>query len=248
MPPESVKSPNSSQSGQKGITTSVAGRLGNQMFQYAYPRIRAEELGLPFRLVVPEVSKRFDGIIESSGEADSYAVIPGGPFYHAQKECIESLVRHREDVRGWFPMTSYGREFLDDVGDPPVVNFRGKEFLSPGWRWNLREEYYHRAMKKLTGKPIVITDDPRYAKKIFKDCETFNSEDDMSILAHARELVCSYSTYCWWGAFLGDHDVVVVPDQGFLFKESSRLMGWTTSPAAPAIGAVSSIIVNREVR
>lgn len=218
---------------RQGITSLVAGRLGNQMFQYAYPRIQAENLGLPFRLVVPEVKKKFPEVVEASGEADSYFGISGGPFYHEQAACVYALVKNRSKVRSWFPMPDSGKKFLEDRGNPPVIHVRGGDFLASSWNWRLDGDYYREARKHLTGKPIIVTDDPDHARRLIDDCEVFSRDDDMSIMAHARELVCSYSTYCWWGAFLGDHDLVVVPDKTVLFNAASGELGWKMSPEKP---------------
>jgi len=61
---------------------------------------------------------------------------------------------------------------------------------------------------------------------LLPDLEVFTTDDDLSVLVHATELICSLSTYCWWGAFLGDHETVVVPDKYSLYKVPARMLGW----------------------
>jgi hypothetical protein len=211
-----------------GLTTKTSGRLGNEMFQYAVTRLLAEADGMAFKVPCQHVNKAYPKLEMERGTASSYLHISGDPYYHSYGSCVDLVLANGDKMAEWFPVSDYGRKLLDSIGNPPVVNVRGGDFQDMGW--TLGQFYYAEAIKKLSSKPIVITDDPAYAKGLFPDLEIMHTEDDLSVLAHATELVCSYSSFCWWAAFLGKHKLVIVPDKDELFIRSSTALAWTALP------------------
>jgi hypothetical protein len=189
-----------------GYTAIFSGRLGNHMYQYSYVRLLAEEENRPFNLESNLIKATFSLPERSESVADTYKRANGFPFYQ-NDDCLNFINKYREKVINWFKPSAFGISLLRERDFPPVINIRGGDFLSVGRRLDLK--YYHRVSEHLKKKPIIITDDCAYAKSIFDKNEILHTDDDFSVLCHAKELVCSSSTYCWWAAFLGDHDLIV---------------------------------------
>jgi hypothetical protein len=211
-----------------GLTTKTAGRLGNEMFQYSVTRLLAEADALPFKVPCKHINKEFANLEMEMGEASSYLNISGDPYYHSFGSCVDLVLRNKDRIKEWFPISGRGREILESMGNPPVVHVRATDFQ--GMEWTLGSLYYSAAVSLLSSKPIIVTDDPKYAKTLFPDHTILNTKDDFSILANAKELVCSYSTYCWWAAFLGEHSLVIAPEKDELFVRSSRTLNWRVIP------------------
>jgi len=91
---------------------------------------------------------------------------------------------------------------------------RGKDYLQQWKRAILPPEYYHEAVKYLSKDlPIwVISDDKEYAREVIagmgdyaqniKLIEGTDHYYDLLVLATAKEIVLSTSTYSWWGAYV----------------------------------------------
>lgn len=105
------------------------------------------------------------------------------------------------------------------------------------------EEYYRSGIERLPDAlPIVIaTDDREWARKLLGSdssrdvrlAQPGNHFDDFGILAGAKELVLSNSTFSWWAAFLSDANNIIAPKPWFSDPQRDRgliLPSWTTLP------------------
>ncbi len=105
------------------------------------------------------------------------------------------------------------------------------------------ESYYRSGIGRLPGHlPVYIaTDDRDWAQRFaasFDDRDVRLAPegthfDDLGLLAGARALVLSNSTFSWWGAFLSEADPVVVPTPWFSDASRDRglvLDGWLEVP------------------
>jgi hypothetical protein len=197
------------------------------MFQYGYLRLLAEKNGWPWRLESELLQETFNLPWSSREETDSYSAVTelGAPVFNHPPQ-LELLLKNQGTLREWFQPTDFGEKFLVERGHPVVVNVRGGDFRP---RWLLKLKYYQWALSYLRDsepRPIIVTDDLDYAKSILPNYEILHTKDDFSILYHAKRLVCSNSTYCWWAAFLGQHDWVVAPDGNWLeYPEERRCAG-----------------------
>jgi hypothetical protein len=190
-----------------GYTTDFAGRLGNHMFIYAYVRSLAEKENKPFKLK-SDLLKVFGVQEESIIRARSYTR-PDGTTNYQEYNNFDLLIDYRDKIKNWFRISDNGKVILVDKGYPTVVHVRGTDFNQPGWQ--LPSSYYRKIMIK-GGHYLVITDDVEYAKEIIPvKSEIISTSDDLSILYHAKKIIASHSTYCWWGVFLGEHESVITP-------------------------------------
>jgi hypothetical protein len=109
------------------------------------------------------------------------------------------------------------------------VNLRRGDYIGMGW--DLSYDYYLRALELFPAdgiKSVVVTSDDRLTASVFSEilrtegydsCTAIEAIDatqsdagasidpvlrDFSLIANARNLVMSNSTFCWWAAALGD--------------------------------------------
>jgi hypothetical protein len=67
----------------------------------------------------------------------------------------------------------------------------------------------------------VFTDSPEYVKNEFKEkkfnlIEGHTELEDLVLMSQHDNVVCSNSTFSWWGSFLGEKkDKIIVPEKWF---------------------------------
>jgi len=191
-----------------GYTSNISGRLGNQMFIYAYVRLLAEAENRPFKLKSDKLKALFNTTEKSLIDTTNYERPIGSEFYQDNNN-LDLLLKHRDKVREWFQLPIIGNTILSERGYPTIIHVRGTDFLSIGRK--LPKSYYYNAM---SGKKnfLVVTDDVNYAKSLFQlKYEIISSPNDLSIIYHAKDIIASHSTFCWWGIFLGISKPVIVP-------------------------------------
>lgn len=135
------------------------------------------------------------------------AVITGDEPPHAWWVGYWQQVRFAQTAR---------QELIDLVGVPPpqdeiAVHVRRGDYAAMGVSqpadWFLRA--VRRAREELPGAPVrIVSDDPRWCEEYLdlSDAYMVASADpvsDFRVLAQARLLVASPSTFSWWAAFLG---------------------------------------------
>ena len=197
---------------EDGITVGFAGRIGNNMFQYSYARCLAEQTNVPYLFCIPPELRNFNLKEVSEQRRESYSPPPLGHPYYQTYANLDVLLDNREKVRSWFPFSEDGMKLLDSFGNPPVFHVRGGDYQNQGWQ--IDAEYYRRAAE-ICLNPLIVTDDIPYSRELLKGIkytDIISTDTDFSTLCHSKILVCSNSTYCWWAAFLGNHEQVYSPD------------------------------------
>jgi hypothetical protein len=138
------------------------------------------------------------------------------------------------------------------------VNLRRGDYIGLGW--DLSYDYYLRALELFSNddvKSVVVTSDDRLTARVFSEILQSNGYDsctanevivasqsdsgepvdpvlrDFSLLANARNLVMSNSTFCWWAAALGD---VLMAKTGNRIVAYPR--GWVEFPDDASDGLV----------
>lgn len=205
-------------------------RLGNNLFQYCFGRLLAEQLG--FALTAPPIP----------GFPSTSTDLPGsrydGPEVVVTDENLEldALLRDRSArkiiVRGYFQRAAFYRDYaavirqrwlkpatrrLEAMPTPDDiwVHVRRGDYML--WGSALPFSYYENAIMELGGGPVrIVTDDP--ADPFFWRFRKFNAvivpgneQDDFYRLTCASKLVLSQSSFSWWAAFLSEADAVVCP-------------------------------------
>jgi hypothetical protein len=125
---------------------------------------------------------------------------------------------HCEDIiRHYFKLKDICKPAVDYV----ILHYR--DYKGQGYDgWYDLKDYYHKALKLLPNKPIlVVTDNIEAAHKaIGINCDyTSNSPIvDFYLLCNAEYLVMGNSTFSWWGAYLSKA-VTVAPLDWFVNKD-----------------------------
>jgi hypothetical protein len=223
-----------------GVTCNFSGHLGNHLYQYVYSRLIAEEKNRPFKFKSDYIISTFKQARMLMGYADSYETVRDGyPFYQGKNQ-LDLINNSIEKIREWLIPSDFGKTVLSELGFPPVVNVRGGDFKHIGRL--IHGDYYKTCRQFLSKPPIVVTDDVEYAGSIVKNAEKIlHTDDDFSILFHSKELICSNSTYCWWAAFLGKHDLLFSPRLEWVSNNSANAVEPFRRSLAPFTWAQNSI-------
>jgi hypothetical protein len=207
-------------------------RLGNNLFQYCFGRILAEGLGFELRAApidgFPNTSQHVAGARHQSPEV----VLTG------QLVDVDAILRDRHPRKivldGWFQRYEYYRPHRDRIrrwltfapavrattAATTVLHIRRTDYVQLGWA--LPFSFYEAALQHAPagGDLWILTDDPgdpffhrfqRWQPKFAKGTPL----EDLRLMAGARCIVMSQSTFSWWPTFLGDPQIVVCPDPSF---------------------------------
>lgn len=205
-------------------------RLGNNLFQYCFARILAEELGLALRADpipgFPRTRERVDGLTVEEGPAE---------LLHGQRvafhETLGDKTPRRIVVDGHFQRYEYYAPYKERirtdwlvpapqaVGPPHpddlVLHVRRGDYVMN--KWVLPVEFYlgiaeQRRFRNL----VIVTDEPN--DPFFWNFKRFRPRfvrgtplEDFWFLMHARRLVISPSSFSWWAAFLSKAEEIVFP-------------------------------------
>ncbi len=226
------------------IQVRYKGRLGNQLFQYCFGRILAEQLG--YRLDAEPV-EGFSGTCEkvSGTEYDeSNPLIFSGVEYPD----IEQLLRerpnrriiinaylqryayyahHLEKIRKWLRLTNYDRRDFSAGPDSLTIHIRLGDYLK--CHWTLAPEYYIQQIETIPHQSLVIvTDSPdstfldqftQYQPRIVHGAILA----DFKWLLNAQRLVLSQSTFGWWAALLSDAEVWMPEPGNSIWSQDSHI-------------------------
>lgn len=159
-----------------------------------------------------------------------------------------------EDARRWFTfrpeVVALVREKYKglDLTQCVGVHFRFGDIVNNAFYIELKADYYRRALASVQPyqKVLVFSDDPAAAREQmsgitadFTVIEGNRNFEDLYLLTQCRAVVCSVSTFSWWGAWLNDdpHRKVAAPREWLRPGQSVRNDGlncpeWTNLRAA----------------
>ena len=190
------------------VVVDYKGRLGNNLFQYAYGRIMAEEnphLGFLVAEPIPGFLGTYEKVGNFIGQED---VFVRGFF-----QDYEFYVKHKAKVQKWFRFNKPPSQPKDKL----VIHVRLGDYLISDihYEWIVPIEFYHRLIEIDKPKSLCfVTDDPNFPALKQFDAEIV-SEDalcDFSFLASAKRLCIANSTFSWWAAWLSDAERIYCPD------------------------------------
>ena len=216
------------------IHAQYAGRLGNNMFQYCFGRILAEELG--YELIANPImgfdetgkkvnGKRVEGHPPSLGfhEVDVDNLLSLDPpqpiFLDGFYQRYEYYKDHKEKIKKWLQIDNH------DVGQSDkdiIIHMRlgdNVTTLDPENPFIMPFAYYEKALQNTTYDRLFICSDPETIdSKYIKQFEKYNpiilkgdTLTDFRSLKSFKKIIISQSTFSWWAAFLSDADEVFFP-------------------------------------
>lgn len=207
-------------------------RLGNQLFQYAFTRLNAQRLGVPF------YCPRWlgDEVFLLNDEKERAADLSGVHSAYRQKSLNfdrkDLEIQDGTDIYGFFQSEKYldaekvraWYTFKPQVLSRVREKYRHMDF-SKAAGLHLRfgdmkhnpmfvivpPSYYRRALSIVNprGNILVFSDDSQTAKihmgaigRDFIYIQDNKDYEDLYLMSQCRDFVCSVSTLSWWGAWL----------------------------------------------
>lgn len=229
------------------------GRLGNQLFQYAFLRTQAKNLGVKFYCPGWEGDKIFNlnDQDEKSGEfnptfchSDTVHGFNAEAVKIKEGTEIEGFFQsdkyfEREDVLKWFSFNEtvfeetkkkYSNiDFANSVG----LHLRLGDYNTPQLVFYVpRPEYYKKGLELVDHKEniLVFSDEPILAKKYLINIkrnlifiEGNKDYEDLYLMSRCKDIICSPSSFSWWAAYLNKY-----PDKKVIVPEYWFLPGGKT--------------------
>ena len=126
---------------------------------------------------------------------------------HFDEATVRSWYTFRDDVISSVRTRFASIDFSNAVG----VHARFGDMIDHYGYINLSAGYYRKALRRLRpyGSVLVFSDDPKRAERLIRRvtsnfiCIEANEPfEDLYLLSRCQSVVCSVSTFSWWGAWL----------------------------------------------
>ncbi len=213
------------------ITVEYKGGLGNILFQYAFGRLLAEELGYALNArPIPGFPGTQD-IVAGHDYSDRKEIIVEGHQVDmgelmTQSEPVHIIVRggvqrseyftpYRSKVREWM-QPECSEKCTKPQSTDLVLHIRRGDYLREVG-YPLPDSYYIQVMEQSQcDRMIIVTDDPKdpFFKKFDRFHPVLVSEsqmEDFCFLRHAKHICLSQSTFSWWAAYLSEAQRIFFP-------------------------------------
>jgi len=210
------------------IKVRYQGRFGNNIFQYCFGRILAEEMNLPLQAapIEPFVGTRE---ILSGREVTGQPIVLRGHYANLRE--IISNNNSPVIIDGFFQRYEHYRQYKNVIKEKwlcmdekikvknhedAVVHIRRGDYTQCGYA--LTADSYHKMIRSIDFKDLYIVTDglsdsfmsnfKTYNPKIISSSQT----SDFKFLMSFDKIILSQSTFSWWAAFLSDASTIVVPE------------------------------------
>ena len=215
------------------------GRLGNRLFEYAFGRLLAEDLGA--RFVAPPIAgfpraraRRAPWLMRRSRpsvtiknhwlDPQERAALKSEPYIQLRGyfQRVEYYREHRERIADWFyrPRRSPLPERSLTIHLRTGLWQRGEEVPHPGYP-ALPLSYYHRILDERPWSAVYLVcehaDDPIAAQLLAIPGVTHEERshlDDFDFLLASRNIALSVSSFGWWPAWLSQAETIFYPLAG----------------------------------
>lgn len=206
-----------------------SGRLGNQMFQYAFMKILSfktnQSVILPnntnskpdgfFNFTTNQwCSQRLDLLdcfdldckIGESNEEDNI-------FLEGYFQKYSYLEGYEDEIIKEFTFKSYildkSQQIINKYPNPVSIHIRRGDYVAHPGFWNITPEYIQSALNYFEDEEytfLVFSDDIKWCKQVFPEGVIFmegnNQFEDLCMMSLCYHNVIANSTFSWWGAFL----------------------------------------------
>ncbi len=207
------------------------GRLGNQLFQIAstigYAKKYNQRYGFPkwtyeqyFNCNLDSDDVHIDTTLREVHELN-YTELPG---YFPQMG--------NTDLVGYFQSENYFKHCNNLIFDmfktketklnSGFIHIRRGDYINLShYHTNLPLEYYQKGMDELNlDHYYCFSDDIMWCKEHVKDprvtfVENTTEIQDLELMMQCKGSVIANSSFSWWGAFLGNHNNVIIPKNWF---------------------------------
>ena len=227
------------------IKVNYLGRTGNNMFQYAFGRILAEDLGIQFDASpIPGFRSTYQSIFGKSNVNSEQIIIDDDNYklLFNQKEIIKDKFiiingffqyydiykPYKKKLRQWFKIPKYNTDAHEaDV----VIHIRLTDYMLMPEHWCLPLKYYTECIEQSNSRNIhIVTDEPNHPflegfKKYQPKIINSSSMKDFSYLASGKKIILSRSSFSFWAGFLSQAEEIYFPnpDKGHLSTGEQNL-------------------------
>src|SRR4030095_4656590 len=172
--------------------TTMIGRFGNQLFQYAYARAYADQHNLELRTPVWDGEKLFSGVPTANRPDGSEQVLGG----YGQRQV--DLIYTRTQVKQWFTWKPYSRQRRQtSVYIVPVAaHLRRGDYPGYGYPLVSQHSYEKACLDFDLGAPFFVFEEGGNPWL-----------HDFYQLQQARILLRANSSFSWWAGTLGNGDI-----------------------------------------
>lgn len=231
----------------------VCGGVGNQLFQVAAGYSYCKKYGKDLYIDILHWNAS-QGVnpYEYSKEILSKFKFRVGVDFNI-KPIIEKTTTYKEipyenvdiSLNGYFQSLKYFEEYAEEFKSLlvlPEVNIsfikeknvafhiRRGDYLNYQHLYGLGDNYFRNQFEKFKDYQInVFTDSPEIVLKEFEEfdfnlIQTSSEIKDLTTIAHHDNVVCSNSSFSWWGSFLGKKkDKIIVPDKWITGQDFSDI-------------------------
>jgi hypothetical protein len=214
------------------IKINYNGHMGNNMFQYSFARIIAENKG--YKFTVNSVRSNSLCFFKNAYESIDGKIIEPYTEMHFNHKVDLDLIKNCSTgiiLNGFFQRYEYYKNYMDkiknwfyidakEIYDKPsindlVVHVRLSDYTD--LKLNLPFDYvWENALKIKTDNKleniVIVTNETTqegFLKFKEKDCKFFHKSiiEDFSYLKNANHLMIAQSSYSWWAGILGNGNV-----------------------------------------
>lgn len=200
------------------IAKSILGRLGNQMFQYAYCKAIKEAVGGSLAFSFDKVYRQKEVGKNPEGFEDSLR------FFNVDENGFTLKQPRLECNKGLYEII--------EANNTVCISIRRGDFLNPQYAdqfYICDETYIKRAIdkvKQLIDKPVLVffSDDIKWVKGTIKTdlpayYESGNDPvwEKLRLIYSCKHFIISNSTFSWWAQYLSrnTNKIVISPDRWF---------------------------------
>lgn len=226
------------------VSTSLVGRLGNQLFQMAACIAYARKYGIQYE-IPPQANKGFPTynfplLTYANRDLSTARIIreKQHSFYELPAPNSRRTVLH-----GYFQSIKYFEHCIDEVRhllqfDNPTLPYigihirRGDYLNYPTKHPVCSVEYYVKALAKMPVDNLMIfSDDIPWCKSIFGDTPIYpngDELDDIYLLASCQYQIIANSSFSLFAAMMGKADVVISPSKDNWFGPGNKHLSTET--------------------
>jgi len=214
-------------------------QLGNNLFQYCFGRILAEELG--YKLLAepipgfpntndPIEGKEYTSPVEYIGGhvVDFHSLLrnkePRKIIVDGYFQRYEYYKPYKRRIKEWLETVNTNRKYRISQNDF-VVHIRGRDFRIPkpgrGYIRAVPFSWYQNILDVNTWDNLyVVTDDPEYqltqkfVSRYKAKIHSFDVIEDFNFIKSVNKIALSASSFSWWAAWLSEAKQIYIPQVG----------------------------------
>lgn len=212
----------------------LKGRLGNQMFQYAFARALSEYHNAELHIKEPPrnymLGKIFgiQSTMHESIEWNKSFVEHGGYDPNNLKKYFTSIIDDNYSISGYWQNEGYFKKYealfrkiyyvepikLDD--NDLIMHVRRGDYVTNEKYFCCDLNWHKRAISQFNfTKLYILSDDPEWCEKNFYRYDPIilrtNELNSLRYMAGAKNIIIPNSTFSWWGAWLSNTENVICP-------------------------------------